>query len=198
MNKEKLDRRVRQTRRTLREVLLRQLSTKLLRDITVKELCELADINRGTFYLHYTDVYDLFAKVQEEIFREIWEFIQRSGPSGANDRPEKSLPLFLDIFRYLGENRQIVVVLLGLNRDPAFFERLTNIGREQMVAFWKESYGIADRAVVECCYSFVVNGCVGVLKYWYDNGMVESTDELARRTVRFYQGSMDSLRAAVR
>lgn len=56
MKEEILDRRVRKTRRQLKECLTRLLKGKKIQDITVRELAEMADINRGTFYLHYKDV----------------------------------------------------------------------------------------------------------------------------------------------
>ncbi len=54
------DRRKRKTKALLRQTLTRLLLEKDLKDITISELTELADINRGTFYLHYRDIYDLF------------------------------------------------------------------------------------------------------------------------------------------
>ena len=49
MKEEILDRRVRKTRRQLKECLTRLLNEKKIQDITVRELAEMADINRGTF-----------------------------------------------------------------------------------------------------------------------------------------------------
>ncbi len=59
-----LDRRVRKTRRQLKECLTRLLKEKKIQDITVRELAEMADINRGTFYLHYKDVFDLMDQIK--------------------------------------------------------------------------------------------------------------------------------------
>ena len=50
---EKMDRRVRKTRALLLQGLVKMLETHDIQDISVKELTELVDINRGTFYLHY-------------------------------------------------------------------------------------------------------------------------------------------------
>ena len=53
MSTEAVDRRVRRTRKQLRECLVTLLKQKKVQDITVRELTELADLNRGTVYLHY-------------------------------------------------------------------------------------------------------------------------------------------------
>ena len=55
----KTDRRVLRTRKMLLEGLTDLLKEKDIKDISVKELADYADINRCTFYLHYKDVYDM-------------------------------------------------------------------------------------------------------------------------------------------
>ena len=64
------DRRVRRTRERLRESLLALLGEKDLRAVTVKELTDRADVNRGTFYAHYRDIYDMLERMEEELFEE--------------------------------------------------------------------------------------------------------------------------------
>ena len=71
MKEEILDRRVRKTRRQLKECLTRLLKEKKIQDITVRELAEMADINRGTFYLHYKDVFDLMDQIKNELIEEV-------------------------------------------------------------------------------------------------------------------------------
>ena len=71
MKEEILDRRVRKTRRQLKECLTRLLKEKKIQDITVRELAEMADINRGTFYLHYKDVFDLMDQIKNELVEEV-------------------------------------------------------------------------------------------------------------------------------
>lgn len=53
---EKMDRRVRKTRALLLQGLVKMMENHDIQDISVKELTELVDINRGTFYLHYDDI----------------------------------------------------------------------------------------------------------------------------------------------
>ncbi len=66
MGIEPVDRRVRKTRRQLRECLITLLKEKKVQDITVRELTDMADLNRGTFYLHYKDVFDLLEKTSSK------------------------------------------------------------------------------------------------------------------------------------
>ena len=63
----KNDLRVRYTQKVIQEAFWKLLKEKPLAKITVKEVCDLAGINRGTFYKHYMDPYDLMDKIQEEM-----------------------------------------------------------------------------------------------------------------------------------
>lgn len=62
------DRRVKRTKRILRECLYKLLETKSLDEITVKELTAAADVNRSTFYFYYKDINDMMIQLQDEIF----------------------------------------------------------------------------------------------------------------------------------
>ena len=53
------NRSVRNTKRKLNQSLIQLMGEKQITQISVKELTELADVNRGTFYFHYTDIYDM-------------------------------------------------------------------------------------------------------------------------------------------
>ena len=58
------NRSVRQTKQRLYEALVHLLQQKSLREITVRELTELAGISRGTFYFHYADIYALMEQME--------------------------------------------------------------------------------------------------------------------------------------
>ena len=59
-----------ETRAVLRQGLVRLMAEKSIQDITVTELCAACDVNRGTFYLHYTDVFELLHSVEDELLAE--------------------------------------------------------------------------------------------------------------------------------
>ena len=72
---EKVDRRVRKTKAQLRAGLARLMQKKSIKEITVKELVEEVDINRSTFYLHYTDIYQMLESIEGELMDEISHLI---------------------------------------------------------------------------------------------------------------------------
>ena len=82
MSTEAVDRRVRRTRKQLRECLVTLLKQKKVQDITVRELTELADLNRGTFYLHYKDVFDLLEKTESELLDDFNQLVILLGENG--------------------------------------------------------------------------------------------------------------------
>ena len=67
----KTDRRVRKTKSQLKTGLAQLMREKSIREITVKELVDAVDINRSTFYLHYSDIPGLLAEVENEMMEEM-------------------------------------------------------------------------------------------------------------------------------
>ena len=80
-------RRVRRTKTLLVHSLATLMSRKNIKDITVKELCEQADINRGTFYLHYKDIYHMLESVEQELIDQFDELFHLSSPENCADFP---------------------------------------------------------------------------------------------------------------
>lgn len=72
-NDRPVDRRVKRTRKLLKESLFTLLEKKPIDKITVKELTETADVNRSTFYYYYKDVDDMIINIQNEVFKSFEE-----------------------------------------------------------------------------------------------------------------------------
>ena len=119
--KEKTDRRIRKTKAQLRAGLAKLMQEKSIKEITVKELVVEVYINRSTFYLHYTDIFNMLSTIEEELLEEIRQTIQNHPVSPFN---ESSFPFIEDIFHILAENKDICNALLGPNGDIAFIHRI--------------------------------------------------------------------------
>ena len=72
-----MDRRIKKTHILLKKTLTELIEEKELRKITVSELCERANINRGTFYLHFLDIYDMIEQFQKAIISDLVAIIEK-------------------------------------------------------------------------------------------------------------------------
>ena len=68
-----MDIRIQNTKRKLTNTLLVLVEKKMIKDITVLELCKEAKINRTTFYKYYKDIDDLVLKIEESLLTEFEE-----------------------------------------------------------------------------------------------------------------------------
>lgn len=61
------DRRTRRTQKLIRDNFIDLMEQKPINEITIQEITDRADINRRTFYLHFTDIYDLLSKTEDYV-----------------------------------------------------------------------------------------------------------------------------------
>ena len=172
---ENKDYRVRVTKMLIRKEFTQLLKEKPVQSITVRELCERTGINRSTFYNHYQDVYDLLEQIENEMLGELNEHLKSISPE--NDL--MSMSLFEGIFRFLTGNSDICVIMLGENGDKRFLFRMLEMGKENSVKNYLQSFPRASREQIEDFYAFVSNGCLGLMTSWIYTGMKKSPDELA-------------------
>ncbi len=174
----KTDQRTRITKMLIRKAFTSLLSQKPIQNISVKELCDSAGINRGTFYTHYTDIYDLLEKIEEEMMHD---FLNAMKPI-LEDSSEKNTPLKITtgIFNCLKENADICTVTLGPYGDKRFATRLLDIGRENCIECYTKFFENASQEKIEYYYAFVSSGCIGILEKWLSDGMTASAEEIAR------------------
>ncbi len=179
MENDKADRRVRKTRKQLCKGLTELLNEKSAKDITVRELSDLVDINRGTFYLHYKDVFDMIEQIQNEMFEDFHNVLDRHPAKSLNGKP---LPMLIDVFRFVKENSDMCRVLLSKNGDISFVNRLKELVKERCLNDWMEIFNTSKSENFEYYYSFIVSGCIGLLQNWLENGLMETPEYMANLT----------------
>ena len=182
MKQELLDRRVRKTRRILRECLTRILKEKKIQDITVRELADMADINRGTFYLHYKDVFDLLEQIEQELTEKLEDILDHHSVEELLSRPSL---LFSDLYPTVQENADIITILIGENGDLNFVNRIKAILRDRCLQKWLTSNYSCSTDLLEAYSAFIISGCVGIVQYWLETGMKESPEQMAKATEEF-------------
>jgi AcrR family transcriptional regulator len=186
----KLDRRVKYTRMVLKTSLMKLLNEKPISNITVKELCELADINRSTFYTHYGDQYDLLTQIEEEIIQDMTETLTKYD----YQQDEETLRMTEKIFEYVAANSDICRTLLSEHGDSSFKKRVMKVAHEFTVKNWMSSYSIEDSEIFEYGSLFAVSGSIHVLEKWLNNGLDKSPKEIAEIITTLAIKGLSSLR----
>lgn len=172
------DHRVRVTKLLIRKAFTDLLRQKPLQSISIKELCAAAGINRGTFYSHYTDLYDLLHKLEEEMMRDFQEALKPLlEETDAGDLTP--LKITTGIFQCLKDNADVCTVTLGPFGDKEFAARLISIGQEKCLGAYTKYFTNATPKQLEYYYAFVSAGCIGLLEKWLSQGMSSSAQEVA-------------------
>ena len=189
----KTDRRVRKTKSQLRKGLAHLMKEKSIGEITVKELVDEVDINRSTFYLHYSDIPGLLSEIEDEMMEEMERAI-REHPirEHLTDDNEKELSTFYfiqDIFQVLDRNRELGCALIGPHGDIAFIHKLENIleenSKEVLMELFPERTG-----EMKYFYSYCLNGCLGFVKTWLEDETLKSPEYAADMAYRMVVSSV--------
>jgi hypothetical protein len=155
---------------------------KPVKDISVRELTELADINRGTFYLHYHDVFDLLQNLEEEMFLQYTALLDRHDAEEVKESPRK---LLVDLLCFIQENADLIRILIGSNGDPNFLQRLRSVFQEKILVPWWQSIAGKSEQEYEYFYSYITEGAIGLIRRWVENGTDLSPEEMATLAERF-------------
>ncbi len=171
----KQDRKTRYTRMVLQDSLIELMKEKPISKITIKQLCENADINRTTFYSHYTDQYNLLRDIEDETLSWLKEAVTTL--IGKTEKDEM-MRLLEGILQYLADNSKHLQVLMSEQGDIAFQKQLfTLIYQECLIS--PSTVPNIDFESKEDYFIFVVNGSVGLIQHWLKNGLNKPVKEMA-------------------
>ena len=156
------DKRIIKTQKSIRNAFISLIKEKSLNQITVAEISRKADLGRGTFYLHYKDLYDLYEHIEYELYNELEEMFDRSYPSC---EPTNLKMILENITEYIEENKDIFLFLIQQDSNGRKFKSFFN-KKVMENSLWKEGSELNE---IES--TFIVSGVVGVLVEWLENGL---------------------------
>ncbi|HLR63498.1 MAG TPA: TetR-like C-terminal domain-containing protein [Lentibacillus sp.] len=171
---EKLDRRKKYTRMVLKDSLITLLKVKQFSAITVKEICEEADINRSTFYSHYHDQFDLLEQIEEELIADLNTYLNQYN----FEQEAEALKMTEKLLEYVVSKRDICQTLLSGNGDHSFERRVMDVARTFLIKSWMDNNEV-DPDISEYAGTFVISGSIYVIKHWLANDMDKSPKQMA-------------------
>lgn len=173
-----MDRRVSKTKMLLKNSFIELLKTTNINKISITDLTEKANINRGTFYLHYTDIDDLIKQLEEEAIK------------GINDAIEKNVdhllareyyyPIF-EVTTYAKQNKDFFKYMMGENGDLNFVKKIKASMIEVFYKYLAPAFQkIEDPIILASLASFIITGGIGAFIDWINTDCLYSASKIVK------------------
>lgn len=167
------DRRVKKTKKALQLALADLILSKELRNITVQELADKADIHRATFYSHYHDVYDLYEQLENDVISELNNLI--IGNSTHNY--ENTYRAIID---YLYANPALSRLLFSDNNGGSQFQKyVCNLIEKKYLEIWiYEEPNITITDNMRYISTYHIQGFIALIGKWVNSGFLYSKEKM--------------------
>ncbi|WP_019910207.1 TetR/AcrR family transcriptional regulator [Paenibacillus sp. HW567] len=176
------DLRVVRTRKLIDEAFFALVEEQGIESVNVRSLTAKAGINRGTFYLHYLDIYDLMEKMEDRIIEQLNNLPARSEPeqllgSGVQD---ELFPSIVQFIRFMTEQQRFFAIFFA-QEGNAFGKRLRALILRRMYEKLPMRDLEQDSLTVPADYivAYFSSAHFGVIRHWFDTGRALPPEELA-------------------
>lgn len=184
------DTRIKVTRLLLNEALIEILGDKPIHKVTVKEICEKADMNRSTYYAHYDNPYDQFQKIKDEFIEKGNRYI------GTCEKVGKTISLYertVILYQMFLENKKLFLVILRASGFNEVIDLFTEPYKNEVFRQWEKDFHFKDR-YQDMLLDFFFAGFLRITYDWLDqkSGYL-SPEEMAEVIVSLYKKTIDTL-----
>lgn len=146
-----MDLRVQRTRRSIINAFIELRAKKPLEKITVKELSDLAFINKATFYTHYKDIYDLAEQLENEAIASALNDIPH--PEYLITRPKEGLG---ELAIAINSQNQLFRILFSDSRQGLLVKKLEKHLKD---IYYERNPEYKNNLEKDLLLSFLIHGC---------------------------------------
>ncbi|RQW10681.1 TetR family transcriptional regulator [Paenibacillus rhizophilus] len=181
-----MDRRILRTKESINTAFLELFAEKEFDRITINDISERANVNRGTVYLHYMDKYDLLDKCIENHLNQMvrsctfTKFIQEKVGEMESIEALKSL------FVYFEQNFLFFSSMFASRQTTIFRERLLQI-LSVTIQEKLDMQGINQGMDKELIVDFTASAFVGTVEHWIRNQMPHSPQFMAEQVWKLFE-----------
>ena len=171
-----IDRRVLRTKKNIRQAFLSLLSNKSLTHITVKELSDLADINRKTFYMYYSNIEDILAELEDELVQKLILVFEKEL---FEKKTFDSYSFFENLNRTIQEDMELYRILNHSDLLPHLIQRAKNA----LIEVFFRKYNISadsdnERYILYAEYA--ASGILSMYTKWFSSDSKMNLEELTK------------------
>lgn len=159
----------------LKEAMLTLLKDMDFEKITVKMICEKAEVNRSTFYAHYADIYEIMEQMENHLNEELLESYSDEPPT---ENDVFSVWPFIPFLRHIKKHRDFYKIALKERKNFPLkqgYEQMWN----QIIKPNCEAAGIWSESEMMYYFVYFQAGFTFALKRWIDTGCREKEEEVA-------------------
>jgi AcrR family transcriptional regulator len=162
------------TQQALKKAVIELMSEKNFDELTIQDIADRADVNRGTIYLHYEDKYDLLDKLIEAHISELREM----GEWACKLDWSSALEPF---FEYFKKNYLFFSTMLASKGAPSFRTRLQNFVMEGFKGECDNDSGRNKELSEDIMLQYAGTAYVGVIEWWIRNNMPYPPEAMAKQ-----------------
>jgi len=179
---DKIDRRKARTKQLLHGAILELLQEKSTDHITVTDVANRADVNRGTFYLHYKDVLDLFQQIKDETFDKIRNCIVQIHPNEVaqysfKDDPH---PKVVQLFEEMARNADYIRAILGPHGDLSYAIKIRKMMADHFIEKFNYLQPQDQKMLLPRDYlvTYISSATLGIIMHWLETNLEKTPYEM--------------------
>ncbi|WP_240418905.1 TetR/AcrR family transcriptional regulator [Paenibacillus periandrae] len=181
------DLRVIRTKKLIEDAFLTIMEEQGFEGVTVRSLSQKAGINRGTFYLHYQDIYDLMEKLEDCLIEGMNGLSDDEAPRDLTslDTDNEPFPLIMSFFDYMNANPRMFKLVFD-PQVPSFGHKLTSLLHDRMYAKIPLELRDSHKQTMPPDYliAYFSSAYFGIIHHWFASGMELSPREMALMITR--------------
>lgn len=163
----------------MESAFLALLKKKDVSRVSVRDICEAAQVNRSTFYHHYIDIYDLMSQIYSRIQKEFFSTLS-SAQWGDSKWKLPSEDVIIRSLIHFSNYADFYIPYLHTSQNRGINPRLLgDLWENHFVPIYREA-GITDERIMEYYYLFYQAGALQIILHWLENGCQEEPEQVAR------------------
>lgn len=156
--------------------------------ITISEITNRADLNRGTFYIYFKDKEDLLENLYDDAIAGLYNALHTPYINVEKVDLNRIVPSTRLIFEHIEEHKKLFKALDKINTFPDIYMRFEKMSEDLFTT--KILFEHEEKDVFEVNYdmfiSYQIHATLGVIKYWIKNNFVYSADYMSEQLTSFY------------
>lgn len=167
------DRRIRKTKTALCNALSQLMETQEFHTISVRALCDAADIHRATFYYHYSDIYAFYQEIEASFLTDITVLFD------VDSNHTYETPFFNRIVNYVDVHAPICRIFLSQATGMGTYRKLVDTIKAQYLKIWQtETHTDELPRDWHFLTDYHIQGCLAIIASWLDTGRIQPKSEI--------------------